>query len=358
MPDAKTDRQLGLNRVVALKMILAGGHAGADALARFKTEAEAVARLQHPHIVQIHEVGEQDGLPFFSVEFCDGGSLADKLRTGPLLPQAAARLVEQLARAVHVAHQAGIVHRDLKPANILLAAGGTPKVTDFGLAKRLGSATGNTQTGAVLGTPSYMAPEQAGGKAKEVGPAADVYALGAILYECLTGRPPFLAPTAVDTILQVVSEPPLAPRALQPPASSRPAQMRASRGRIVSSGQESTRQVIAGLRILEAGLGSHKPIGPVHWAVRTACNPSGAAADCPTPRYATSPGAVGGLGPPGRPAADGGPLARAPLLELRHHARQPLAHGKLLQSGAAPVIRRGPPRMDPINHHTRCARLG
>jgi hypothetical protein len=209
-------RQVQLGRTVALKMILSGAHAGADDLTRFRTEAEAIARLQHPNIVQIFEVGEQGGLPFFSLEYCEGGSLSDKLRAGPLLPQDAARLVEQLARAMDVAHEAGIVHRDLKPANVLLTADGTPKVTDFGLAKRLGSDARNTQTGAVLGTPSYMAPEQAEGKTKTIGPAADVYALGAILYECLTGRPPFLAPTAIDTILQVVSEPPLAPRVLQP----------------------------------------------------------------------------------------------------------------------------------------------
>lgn len=209
-------RQVKASRVVALKMILSRGHASYDDLARFKTEAEAIARLQHPNVVQIFEVGEQGGLPFFSLEFCEGGSLADKLRAGPLLPNDAARLVEQLARAMHAAHQAGIVHRDLKPQNVLLSADGTPKVSDFGLAKRLGSDAGHTQTGAVLGTPSYMAPEQAGGNTKAIGPAADVYALGAILYECLTGRPPFLAPTAVDTLLQVVSEPPLPPRVLQP----------------------------------------------------------------------------------------------------------------------------------------------
>jgi tRNA A-37 threonylcarbamoyl transferase component Bud32 len=209
-------RQTELGRIVALKMILSGVHAHEAEVERFRTEGRAIARLQHPNIVQIFEVGEQGGLPFFSLEFCDGGSLSNKLRTGPLLPNDAALLVEQLARAIHVAHQAGIVHRDLKPANILLAANGTAKVTDFGLAKLLGSDAGHTQTGVVVGTPSYMAPEQAGGKTKEVGPATDVYALGAILYELLTGRPPFLAPTAVDTITKVVSEQPLAPRVLQP----------------------------------------------------------------------------------------------------------------------------------------------
>jgi WD40 repeat protein len=209
-------RHLKLNRVVALKMVLAGGHAGPDDLARFLAEAEAVAALQHPHIVQLYDFGQHDGLPFFTLEYVPGGSLADKLNGTPLPPKEAARVVEQLARGVHYAHGKGIVHRDLKPANVLLAEGGTPKVTDFGLAKRVEVGTGLTATGAILGTPSYMAPEQAGGHGKRVGPAVDVYALGAILYECLTGRPPFRAATALDTILQVVSEEPAWVRQLQP----------------------------------------------------------------------------------------------------------------------------------------------
>jgi WD40 repeat protein len=208
-------RQVQLGRVVALKMILAGGHAAGADLARFQAEAEAVARLQHPHIVQIHEVGAHAGLPFFSLEFCPGGSLEKKLAGTPLPPKEAAALMEKLARAMHAVHQKGVVHRDLKPANVLLAEDGTPKVTDFGLAKRLGEA-GQTQSGAVVGTPSYMAPEQAEGKGKEIGPAADVYALGAILYECLTGRPPFKAATPLDTILQVVTAEPVPPTRLQP----------------------------------------------------------------------------------------------------------------------------------------------
>jgi serine/threonine protein kinase len=209
-------RQVGLDRLVALKMILAGGHAGAEDRARFKAEAEAVARLQHPHIVQIHEVGEHNGLPFFSLELCSGGCLADKLDGTPLAAADAVRLVETLARAMQAAHQAGIVHRDLKPANVLLGAGGTAKITDFGLAKRLDQASGQTASGAVLGTPSYMAPEQAGAKRKEISPAADVYALGAILYESLTGRPPFKGVTALDTIRQVVQDEPVPVRRLQP----------------------------------------------------------------------------------------------------------------------------------------------
>jgi tRNA A-37 threonylcarbamoyl transferase component Bud32/DNA-directed RNA polymerase subunit RPC12/RpoP len=207
-------RHTKLGRLVALKMILVAEHAGPEERARFQTEAEAVARLQHPNIVQIHEVGEQDGRPFFSLEFCAGGSLEKKLGGVPLPPQEAARLARTLALAIHAAHEAGVVHRDLKPANVLLTKNGTPKITDFGLAKKLGEA-GQTATGAVMGTPSYMAPEQAGGKSKEIGLHTDVYALGALLYELLTGRPPFRAATSLDTILQVVSDEPVPPRILQ-----------------------------------------------------------------------------------------------------------------------------------------------
>jgi tRNA A-37 threonylcarbamoyl transferase component Bud32 len=209
-------RQAKLNRVVALKMILAGAHAGEADRRRFLAEAEAVVRLQHPNIVQIYEIGEAGGHPFFSLEFCPGGSLEKKLHGTPLPPKEAARLVEVLARSVQAAHSAGIVHRDLKPANVLLAADGTPKIADFGLAKKLDGAAGQTAGGAILGTPSYMAPEQAGGKSKEVGPAADVYALGAILYELMTGRPPFKAATMAETLLQVLSEEPVSPGRLQP----------------------------------------------------------------------------------------------------------------------------------------------
>src|SRR5262249_19139507 len=158
------------DRLVALKMILAGAQAGAADLARFRAEAQAVARLQHPNIVQVFEVGEHHGQPFFSLEFCPGGSLEEKLAGTPLPPAEAARLVEMLARAMQAAHDQGIVHRDLKPANVLLTQDGALKVTDFGLAKRL-DAAGVTATGAVIGTPSYMAPEQAGGKAERIGPA-------------------------------------------------------------------------------------------------------------------------------------------------------------------------------------------
>jgi serine/threonine-protein kinase len=206
-------RQIALNRVVALKMILSGSHAGQAQVARFRTEAEAIARLQHPNIVQIHEVGESEGRPFFSLELCPGGSLAKMMAGSPLLPEQAARLTEAVAQAIGAAHRANVIHRDLKPANVLLSAEGIPKVSDFGLAKKLDVDAGETQTGAVMGTPSYMAPEQAEGR-KDVGPAADVYALGAILYELLTWRPPFKAATALDTLRQVVDNEPVSPRQL------------------------------------------------------------------------------------------------------------------------------------------------
>jgi tRNA A-37 threonylcarbamoyl transferase component Bud32 len=195
-------RQVRLNRTVALKMILAGGHAAPAEVARFRREAEAAARLQHPGVVQIYEIGEHEAGPYFSLEFVPGGSLAARLADGPLPPLEAARLIEAMARAVHAAHRQGIVHRDIKPQNILLTEDGQPKIADFGLAKQL-DVGGQTRTGEVMGTPSYMAPEQAAGR-KDVGPAADVYALGAVLFELLTGRPPFVAPTALDTILQVI----------------------------------------------------------------------------------------------------------------------------------------------------------
>jgi WD40 repeat protein len=246
-----------LDRVVALKMILAGSHAGPEDLRRFRIEAEAAARLQHPNIIQVYEVGEHQGLPFLSLEYCPGGSLDRKLRgqapaqeaggildvlaramqaaqqrglirsdvkpadvlkadeSTPLAAAEAAALVETLARAMHAAHAKGVLHRDLKPANVLLAEDGTPKITDFGLARKVDDVR-KTASGAVLGTPSYMAPEQASGKTDELGPATDVWALGAILYECLTGRPPFRAPTSLDTLLQVMGDEPVSLRQLRP----------------------------------------------------------------------------------------------------------------------------------------------
>jgi WD40 repeat protein/serine/threonine protein kinase len=256
-------RQAGLDRIVALKMILAGPHAGPEELSRFRSEALAVARLHHPNIVQIYEVGDHDGHPYLALEYVDGGSLAQRLDKSPQPARPAAALIEILARAVHHAHERGIIHRDLKPANILLAPNAkseirnpkqipnaneekttfetrpaaslgspdlaavsdfgfrisdfSPKVSDFGLAKRLGEGSADqTRTGAIVGTPSYMAPEQAGGQNKQVGPATDVYALGALFYEMLTGGPPFRGETAFDTLDQVRRRDPVPPRQLQP----------------------------------------------------------------------------------------------------------------------------------------------
>jgi serine/threonine protein kinase/tetratricopeptide (TPR) repeat protein len=228
-------RQTGLNRLVALKTVLHGAQAGSERRARFRVEAEAAARLQHPNIAQIYEIGEYGGEPYFSLEYVDGPSLAHRLDGTPLPARAAARLVEKLARAMQYAHERGVVHRDLKPANILLqrtedrgqrtdeegsgaiasvrwplASVLCPKITDFGLAKILAEdGPDRTRTGLVLGTPSYMAPEQAAGTPRDVGPACDVYALGAILYELLTGRPPFKGATTLETVRQVVAEEPV-----------------------------------------------------------------------------------------------------------------------------------------------------
>jgi formylglycine-generating enzyme required for sulfatase activity len=239
-------RQPGLGRLVALKRIHAGRETRPESLARFRREADAVARLDHPNIVRIYEVGEQDGQPYLALEYVAGGTLRERLAGNPLVPAAAADLVETLARAIAHAHQAGIVHRDLKPANVLLQplatkshedkegepkAGSSdpsfgdfsclsspflPKITDFGLAKLLDNEAAQTQTGDVLGTPAYMAPEQAAGPAHAVGRAADVYALGAILYEALTGRPPFQGATVLDTLEQVRTQEPVPPSRLQP----------------------------------------------------------------------------------------------------------------------------------------------
>jgi serine/threonine-protein kinase len=208
--------QPGLKRLVALKMIIAGEHASEWDLARFRSEAEAAAHLQHPHIVQIYEVGVDNGRPYFSLEFVDGVSLAAKIDSTPQPPREAARLVQILAATMETAHQKGVVHRDLKPANVLLTADGIPKISDFGLAKRLQEGAGQTCTGMVLGTPSYMAPEQAEGRTHDIGPRSDVYALGAVLYEMLTGRAPFKSRSVFDTLEQVRTREPVAPLALLP----------------------------------------------------------------------------------------------------------------------------------------------
>jgi len=211
-----------LKRLVALKVLLGGEHASAVDLARFRSEARAAAGLEHRNIVPVYQVGECAGRAYFSMKYVEGTTLAEKVRQGPVPPREAARLIGLTARAVELAHQRGILHRDLKPSNVLLDEDAQPVITDFGLAKRTwsepgASAAGNlTATGAIVGTPSYMAPEQAAALSGTVGPASDVYSLGAVLYELLTGRPPFQAASAVDVLFMVRSEEALRPRLLNP----------------------------------------------------------------------------------------------------------------------------------------------
>jgi serine/threonine-protein kinase len=207
-------KHVRLNREVALKMALAGAYAGPLERERFLREARAVAALRHPNVVQIFDIGESDGRPYFTMEFLDGGSLSALLAGSPQRAKDAAEIASTLARAIQAAHGAGIVHRDLKPANVLLTAEGIAKITDFGLARLLNDDAMLTRSGATLGTPSYMAPEQSLGKSTAVGPPADIYAMGAILYEMLTGRPPFLAETPHDTFQQSITRDPVLPSRL------------------------------------------------------------------------------------------------------------------------------------------------
>ncbi len=207
-------RQISLDRVVALKMILRGEFATDADLARFRIEAEAAARLDHPNIVPVYEVGEVQGRPYFSMKYVEGSTLAEQLANGPLPAREAAEILAPICEAIHFAHRQGVLHRDLKPSNILIDETGRPHVSDFGLAKKFTDEAALTRTGAIVGTPAYMAPEQAAGSRGAIGPASDVYSLGTILYAMLTGRPPFQAPSPVDTVLMVLEQDPLPPHLL------------------------------------------------------------------------------------------------------------------------------------------------
>lgn len=208
-------RQTKLNRIVALKMILSGSFADNEQVRRFQTEAEAAANLDHPGIVPVFEIGQHEGHHYFSMAYIPGKTLKDLITGMPMAPRAAAEIVSKIATAVAYAHFNGVIHRDLKPANVLIDDNGVPKVTDFGLAK-LSGRSDLTSTGQVIGTPNYMAPEQAAGRTSDVNSASDIYSLGAILYEALTGRPPFQSSNPMETIKQVVEKEPVSPRHLNP----------------------------------------------------------------------------------------------------------------------------------------------
>src|SRR6185295_2433529 len=204
------------NRVVAVKMILAGHFATEQAIQRFRAEASTAARLQHPNIVAIHEIGEHAGQQYFSMDFVEGKSLAEVVRDGPLSARQAAVFLKTIAETIHHAHQHGVLRRDLKPSNVLVDSFGQPRITDFGLAKQLESESDLTVTGQVLGSPNFMPPEQAAGRSAEVGPHSDIYSLGAMLYHLLTGRPPFQGGSLQDVLLQVKEAEPVSPRRLNP----------------------------------------------------------------------------------------------------------------------------------------------
>src|SRR5439155_16620001 len=209
-------RQRSLNRIVAVKLLLSGQFASKQFLERFRAEAQMTARLQHPNIVPVYEVGEANGQPFFSMELVQGQNLAELVRDQPLAPDRAADYMKAIAEAVHYAHGEGILHRDLKPANVLIDGFDNPRVTDFGLAKQLQGDSELTLTGLVIGSPSFASPEQAAGLRDKVGSESDVYALGAILYYLLTGRPPFQAATVAETVHQVKNSEPVSPHSLNP----------------------------------------------------------------------------------------------------------------------------------------------
>jgi serine/threonine protein kinase len=209
-------RQVNLNRIVALKMILSGAIASPEDVKRFYIEAEAAASLEHPNIVSIYEIGEHDGQHFFSMALVEGQSLLEPLKNGPLGANEAAAIMAKVAEAIDYAHSKGVLHRDIKPANILIDSKGDPKITDFGLARIDEGDSNLTRTGLILGTPSFMPPEQAAGRVRDIGPLSDVYSIGATLYSLITGQPAFLGSSPLDTLNMVLSQPPKDPRSYVP----------------------------------------------------------------------------------------------------------------------------------------------